>query len=111
MQRSAWHLLIAAAATTLVVLTAFTVLLYPNAELYTVSAGAREQFRSNGIYLRSIWHDYYPYKLAMYQLHPTSVMSVGSSRAVSIRSFLFRGSDHYSAGGVIQSVEDAEQWL
>ena len=85
-----------------------TGLLFANGELYTTTGGARAQFETNGIYGRSIWDDFFAYKFALYEMHPTNVISVGSSRAMPVRALLFQKSDHLTFGGAVNSVAEFE---
>lgn len=98
--------LISFAVTSVTVIVAMTTVLYANAELYTTRLGAREQLKSNGIYGRSIWDDFFAYKFTLYEMRPTEFISVGSSRAMPVRALLFRNEDHLSFGGAVNSVAE-----
>lgn len=98
--------LVSFAATSITVIVAMTAVLYANAELYTTRWGVREQLKSNGIYGRSIWDDFFAYKFTLYEMRPTESISVGSSRAMPVRALLFRNEDHLSFGGAVNSVAE-----
>lgn len=77
-------------------------------ELYTTTRGVAHQVATNGTYGRSVWDDFYAYKLALMERIPTKAISIGSSRAMSVRAMLFSESSHLSAGGAVQSLLDAQ---
>src|SRR5437879_3721862 len=105
------RILLSAAGTTAAMAALLTSLLIVNGEFYTTSAGVRAQFESNGLYGRSIWDDFFAYKLLAFETRPTSSISVGSSRAMPVRALLFRDLDHLSAGGAVNSIAELEAFV
>src|SRR5215470_376406 len=105
------RILVSAAGASAAMAAFLTLLLSVNGELYTTSAGVRAQFASNGLYGRSIWDDFFAYKLLAFETRPTGSISVGSSRAMPIRAVLFRDLDHLSAGGAVNSIAELEAFV